>query len=190
MEADWEFEIASDAPAIDAAWPGFVNLSRHPERVAEISELSHLPALRELLLQLNAAGSGVFTSKCDVWTPGEVDADELNADRDSVASALACYVDLLPVENIVWRTPESAAAWARSMCACLVEAALHNCRIDLVLRRAFFTAAETGIGVTCYAVGCGCSQVEAAESLTRALRAFSDAVKAIATRNFADIKLQ
>ena len=42
MEADWEFEIASDAPVIDAAWTGFVDLKLQPERVTEISELSQL----------------------------------------------------------------------------------------------------------------------------------------------------
>jgi hypothetical protein len=190
MEADWEFEIAADAPVIDAAWPGLIDLRRQPERVAEISELSHLPALRDLLLHLNGAGSGFFTSKCDVWNPGEVDADELDADRDSASCALACYVDLLPIENNNWRTPEAAAAWARRMCACFAEAPLRNCRVDLVIRRAFFSAKETGIGATCYVIGCESSEARATESLSRALSAFSNAAAALAIVDSADIKLQ
>jgi hypothetical protein len=190
MEADWEFEIAPDAPVIDAAWPGFVDLRREPERVAELSEQSRLPALRELLLDLNAEGSGLFTSKCDVWNPGEVDADELDADRGSAACALACYVDLLPAEQDAWRTPESCAAWARRMCACVAEAPLRNCRMDVVIRQAFLTATATGVGVTCYITGCGTSDGEAAESLSGGLRAFSHALTAARINDSADIKLQ
>jgi len=179
MEADWEFEIASDAPVIDAAWTGFVDLKLQPERVTEISELSQLPALRELLLHLNAEGSRLFTSKCDVWNSGEVEAVELGADRESAGCTLACYVDLLAAEKHAWHTPDSCAAWARRMCVYLAGAALRNCRTDMVIRRAFLSATETGIGVTCYVVGCGSTDVEAAESLSRALRVFSDAVTAV-----------
>jgi hypothetical protein len=190
MEADWEFEIASDAPVIDAAWPGFVDLHREPERVSAISEQAHVPALRDVLLHLNAEGTGLFTSKCDVWNPGAVDADELGANGESTACALACYVDLLPAEKDAWGTPESCAAWARSMCANLAEAPVRNCRIDMVIRRAFFTAAETGIGITSYVVGGGSTEPEAADSLSRALRAFSEAVTATATGDSAGMKLQ
>ncbi len=190
VEVDWEFEIASDGPVIDAAWPGFVDLHREPERLSAISEQAHLPALGELLLHLNAEGAGLFTSKCDVWKPGAVDADELDANHESTACALACYVDLLPAEKDAWGTPESCATWARSMCANLAEAPLRNCRMDMVIRRAFFTAAETGVGITCYLVGCGSTEMEAADSLSRALRAFSEAVSAIAAGDSAGMKLQ
>lgn len=176
MEADWEFEIAPDAPVIDTVWAGFVDLRRQPERVEDISELPQLHALRELLLRLNAEGSGLFTSKCDVWNPGEVDAGEFSADRDSAAGALACYVDVLPAEKDGWPTPESAADWARSICRCVAEMPLRNCRMDMVIRQAFVTATGTSFGTTCYITGCGATKVEAAESLSGALRAFAEAV--------------
>jgi hypothetical protein len=176
MEADWEFEIAPDAPVIDAAWAGFIDLRRQPKRIADISELPQLPALRGLLLRLNAEGSGFFTSKCDVWNAGEVDADEFGADRDSAASVLACYVDVLPVEKNAWRTPESAADWARCVCKCVAEMPLRNCRMDMVIRQAFVTATAMSFGTTCYVTGCGATKVEAAESLSGALRAFAEAV--------------
>lgn len=177
MEADWEFEIAPDAPVIDAAWAGFVDLRRQPERVSEIEEAVRLPALGPVLLCLNGDGSPVFTAKCDVWDAGSVDADELDASPDTAAHALACYIDVLPVDVRAWPTAEAAAEWARSLCASLKGERLGQCRVDLVIRSAYFAPTEKGIGITCYAAGCGATESEAAERLSRALRAFSVRIK-------------
>ncbi len=47
MEADWEVEIGGEdgdsAPIIDALWPGFIDLRRFPDRVAEITEAAGFP---------------------------------------------------------------------------------------------------------------------------------------------------
>jgi hypothetical protein len=175
MLADWECEIAPDAPVIDAAWAGFLDLRRHPEQVAAIAELAQLPALGPALLRLNAADSPVFTAKCDVWKAGEVDPDELDSTRERATHAVASYIDLLPATERTWSSPETAAAWSRSVCALLGNIPVRQCRVDLVIRAAFFTPVEMGIGISCYCTGCGANESEAAEMLSQAVRALSDA---------------
>lgn len=102
MDIDWEVEIGGDAPVIEAQWPGFIDLRKHPECVDEIFEVTLMAPLRELLLALNSGDSPVWTSKCDVWEPEP--------------NAIACYVDILP------REPQRFADWKEleKLCRALV----------------------------------------------------------------------
>jgi hypothetical protein len=45
LEADWEVEIGSEAPVIDACWSGFVDLSSAPERASQLTEAIDFPAI-------------------------------------------------------------------------------------------------------------------------------------------------
>src|SRR5271155_5837199 len=109
MQADWEFELGSGAPVIEARWSGFVDLRLDPRRAFLLPEAAQLPALAQALLRLNAAASPVWTSKCDFFpslAPGEFDADELDAPPSSSVHAVACYIDLLPRSDQEWTVPE------------------------------------------------------------------------------------
>jgi hypothetical protein len=176
MECDWEFEIVPDAPVIDGAWPDRVDLRANPERASELSEAQALPALSEALALLNAHDSAVWTSKCDVWVPEAFDADELDAGPGQGTGSLACYIDLLPATGM-WLTMDEVAEWCRELCGALRTQPLRQCRADLVIRRAFFSADQTGLGVTAYLTACGATSSLAQESLSAAMRVFVDAVR-------------
>ena len=182
MECDWEFEIAPDAPVIDAAWAEYVNLRAHPERTSHLPEARELPALSEALKHLNAPDSPVWTAKCDVWIPDAFDPDELDVPpgqgTETLAcyQAIACYIDLLPASG-TWLTMDAIAEWCRGLCAALRTTALRQCRADLVIRRAFLTADRTGLGVTAYLTACGATAADAQESLSAAVNVFADAVR-------------
>jgi hypothetical protein len=176
MECDWEFEIAPDAPVIDAAWSGYLNLRAHPERASTLPEAGAVPALAEALSLLNAPDSPVWTAKCDVWTPESFDPDELDASPEQGTEAIACYIDLLPATGS-WPTMDAIAEWCREICAALRAQPLRQCRSDLVIRRAFLAADQTGLGITAYLTACGATSSHATESLSAALRLFADAVR-------------
>jgi hypothetical protein len=184
MEADWEFEAGGDAPAIDACWPGLVDLRRAPERAWQLPETAHFPALAEVLAKLNAAASPVWTSKCDFWPhleAGEFDPDELDAPPGCSAHAVGCYIDLLPRSGQQWLPPEMAAVWCKRLCGLLGALPLRCCRADFVLRRAVLTPDPTDpervdLGVTAYLTSCGASPAEAEQALEGALAAFADAL--------------
>jgi hypothetical protein len=189
MEADWEFEVGGEAPAIEAAWPGFVDLRRNPERAWELPEAAELPVLAETLAMLNADGSPVWTSKCDLWPVvdlAEFDADELDASPGCAAHVLGCYIDLLPRggqprNGWQWETPEMAAAACKEICGLLHAVPLRCCRVDLVIRRALLAPDAMTLGITAYLTACGPSPAEAKQTLEAALAAFARVLRGRST---------
>jgi hypothetical protein len=137
MEADWEFEVGGDAPAIEARWEGFVDLRLAPERAWELQETAQFPALAAALAKLNAPRSPVWTSKCDLWPRLESDAfdpDEMDAPSGGFAHAMGCYIDLLPRSDGQWRFPALAEATCKQVCAVMGAVPLRSCRLDLMIR--------------------------------------------------------
>ena len=130
MEADWEFEIGGDAPVIEAHWTGFVDLRADPERAGDLAEALHLPGLADALARLNAMNSPVWTCKTDVFVPGQIDPDELDAARAEATHAVTCYVDLLMRGDQRWDLP-SGQNWSAESCApgC-GDIPLRRCRVD------------------------------------------------------------
>ena len=181
MEADWEVEVGAGPPAIEAQWPGFVDLRLHPERAWQLPEAAQLPALAEVLAKLNAAASPVWTSKCDLWQVvdlAEFDPDELDAPPGCSAHAMGCYIDLLPRGDRRWELPATVAAGCKRLCGLLRAVPLRCCRVDFVIRRAFIALDLTGpapmdLGITAYLTACGPSAAEAAQTLQAALEAFA-----------------
>ncbi|HKF50191.1 MAG TPA: hypothetical protein VKB38_22715 [Terracidiphilus sp.] len=176
MEADWEFEVAADAPVIDQAWAGFVDLRNSPQRAMELPEAAQVSGIAETLKRLNSPASPVWTSKCDAWEPEEFDPDELDADHDKATRAIAIYIDLLPAEPDAWSTLHNIAGWCRSLCARLRERPLRGCRVDLVIRRSAGSAEQAELGITAYVVACGPDPAGAGKILSSALCALADAV--------------
>lgn len=176
MEADWEFEVGSDAPIIEAHWPGFVDLRKHPYRARELTEVRQLPGLENALALMNAAHSPVWTSKTDVFDPGQIDCDELDATRETAQHAIACYIDLLMRGDRVWNIPFKAEQSCRVLCKRLREVPLRCCRIDVVVRRAYIHPDIHDLGATVYLAACGRSEGDAKARLAECLTAFVDAI--------------
>jgi hypothetical protein len=151
MDADWEVEIGSGAPVIEAEWPGFVDLHAEAGRIEEIAEAAEFPPLAALLLKLNAAESPVWTSKCDVWEPEP--------------GALAIYIDMLPRDGKVFAEWRQGEEFCREHVARLAGTDFPKCEelaglaveeanspaytIELIVRQAIAGEVE-GFGVTAY----------------------------------------
>lgn len=177
MEADWEFEVDSDAPVIDACWPGLVDLRRAPELARQLPETAAFPALAEALMRLNGAESPVWSCKCDFWPrleAGEFDPDELDAPPGSSEQAMGCYIDLLAAREWQWTVPEVVEMACRRWRWLLRGVPLRGCRADLVVRRAVLSVERAELGVTAYLTACGASSAEAAQRLDAALVAFAE----------------
>jgi hypothetical protein len=190
MEADWEIEVGRDAPIIEAHWSGFVDLRLEPGRAGLLPEIQELPALAHALVRLNAQASPVWTSKCDVFAPGPIDPDELDAPRGCSLRAVACYIDLLPRDGDQWSSTDAAVAACRRVCARLQEIPLRSCRADLVIRRAIITGEEPMFGATAYITAAGRDDADAATTLSAALDVFADAAGTSTTPERAARKLQ
>jgi len=176
MEADWEFEIGGDAPIIEGRWPGFVDLRIEPNRVGDLAETRHLQGLADALARLNAVISPVWTCKTDVFVPGQIDPDELEATGEEATHALACYVDLLPRSDQHWVFPARAEADCRLICARLRDIPLRRCRVDLVIRQAHIEPDSNDLGATAYLTACGTTESDAKSRLAECLSLFAEAI--------------
>jgi len=178
LEADWEIEIGGDAPTIDIAWHGLVDLRRAPEAINTLPEVALLPCLAPALVRLNAPESALYTVKCDVWQVDAIDPFEFDAEPECATRSFACYIDLLPRNPQDWPDHETAGAWCKRICAALRSAPLRCCRSDLVVRRAIPAAMEPATGVTAYLAACGPDEASAKAQLEAALVAFTDVLRA------------
>jgi hypothetical protein len=190
MEADWEVEVGGEAPVIEALWSGFVDLRFSSNRVAELTEIQTLPALANALVQLNAAASPLWTSKCDVWPVDGFDRLELDAPAEAATHGIACYVDILHAPPARWGDTSEAVAFCVDLCARLRGVSLSCCRVDLVVRRALITPGANDLGITAYLTACGATEAVALGQLQVALAAFVDAVVAPAPPTQADSQLK
>jgi hypothetical protein len=196
METDWEVEVGGGAPAIEALWPGFVDLRRSPKCLGEIAEAADFPALADLLLALNGPASPLWTAKCDLWEPDPAElaipewtGSAVVSDAGVQSAALACYVDLLPMEGRVFASWPQAEQFCREWVARLEPLPLSNCRVDLIVRQAIAGEAE-GFGVTAYFSGTGKDRSTAAEALSAALAAFAGSIPPSVAPATAAAKLQ
>ena len=169
MEADWEVEVGGDAPIIDAHWPGFIDLRVAPARVSELEETRQLPGLAEALVRLNAMHSPFWTCKTDVFVPGPIDVDELDARGEDSSQLIACYVDLLQRGNHRWGSVSKAEAVCKEVCERLRAAVLPRCRADLIIRRANVEPGLSELGTTAYLTACGATENSALSRLSDCL---------------------
>jgi len=185
MEADWEIEVGGATPIIDALWTGFIDLRRQPERVGEIAEAASFPALSRLLLCLNGVRSPLWTSKCDLWEPDAAELAIGGAVADGPRAGLACYIDMLPHEGMVFAHWQQAEAFCREWVTKLAMkspaqgstslGALPENRVDLIVREAIAGEAEE-FGITAYIGATGQDKTAATEALAIALADFADAI--------------
>ena len=176
MEADWEFEIGGDAPVIEAHWRGFVDLRADPNRARDLAEAKHLPGLANTLMGLNTRNSPVWTCKTDVFVPGQIDPDELEARGEEATHAIACYVDLLMRSDQQWNSLFEAERSCKKLCARLRDMPLRRCRIDLVVRGAQIKSDVNDLGMTAYLTACGLTESDAKSRLAACLSLFSEAI--------------
>jgi hypothetical protein len=182
MEADWEFDLGADSPAIEGSWAGWIDLRTQPGEAFNLPETAGFLPLAKALQRLNAADSPVWTAKCD-WYPelerDEFDADELDA-PSAAASGMACYIDLLPSSAGSWIDPARLERSCRSLCSSLRSIPLRCCRVDLVIRRAHLESQPDELGITAYLTGCGPDRDAAASALAAVLQAFTSVLSAAA----------
>jgi hypothetical protein len=171
VEADWDVEVGSGAPVIDALWEGFVDLRLAPERISEIEEAQGFLPLQRALLALNLAGSAIWTAKCDLWALQDFDPSEMEAPEPEAGLGLGCYIDLLPRSGRVFSSIAQAEEWVRKLVAELKQVNARCCRVDLVIRQAISGQIE-GFGVTAYITACGADAEGAKIFLGVALEGF------------------
>lgn len=164
----------------------YLDLHATPGLVREIPEAVQWPVLEKALRHWNAAGSPIFTAKCDVWTyPADLfDAEDLPGH----AFAQGSYVDLVAVAPSLYASFAAAEAQLRRWNGASRCLDVRDARCEWTLRRALLTpqdamsestqknCAEDGFATTLYVWGYGPGPQQAAESWTSAMVSLIDAV--------------
>jgi hypothetical protein len=181
-EAVLEFPWDSDVPG----GPRYLDLRRHPELLAEVSEAAAHPALAAFLRAVNSPASPLETAKCDVWTDGDLgEAEEIYGGR----TKLAAYIDLV-FAVAPDRRDEAAAAprfsfphherLAAALVGRLRRAPEIAAAIELIVRRCYYArpgaAAAVGFYLTAYVSGYGVDEADACRPWQQALAALADAI--------------
>jgi hypothetical protein len=168
MEAEWWVEMGEDLPRIIVPWAEggleYLDLRLDPAAADALAETQHLPALATALRQLNAPGSQVFTSKCDVWEvdPDDMDPLEMEAAASDTKAGFACYIDLVRQGRAAHAPFAEQEAWLKHTRAAMLGLPAPCARAELVLRQAILSANDLepidGFGVTLYVTGCGSNE--------------------------------
>ena len=176
MEADWSVEIGKDLPVIVAPWEGFVDLRHDAAAVNRIAEADGNPALIDALTKLNASGSPVFTSKCDFWTltADEIDPFEFDATSEEAQGGIACYLDMLARDPLLYASFPLHESWVRSVTFALRECCQPQVRVEFVVRPAVTENTGEGYGITLYVWACAAREVSIKERFRAALQTATD----------------
>lgn len=181
MDADFSLELGPEAPALELPWSDpagrvhYVSLRREPSRIDELPEAAAFPALRHLLLQVNAPASSWLSAKCDVWSE-DVEPDE---NLYGAAWARGSYLDVVLARDTAARDNLILhETIARRVANHLEETEELPASVEIVVHRCYFHE-ESGAAVkddstpgyclTLFITGWGASDREATANWQRAL---------------------
>ena len=162
MDVDWSVEAALDDPTVVVPWSsepslGYVDLNLNPEAIHEIAEAQAWPEVHYALMTLNAAGSEVWTAKCDAWALDEA-AREL--DFGPVAFGFGMYVDVLPHRPDIFASLSDQRRLVEAWVTTLRNLPSDDARVDFVIRPASWNE-EPGFAITVYVFSYGAEETTA-----------------------------
>jgi hypothetical protein len=179
MDADFSIELGADDPVLDFPWSDpegklfYVDLKRHPEEIARLTEALLYPELAEFLRAVNSAISIVETAKCDAWSTQELSEEE---EIYGAAHKFASYVDLVFTKKDERRSLDTHEQFSRSLVRLLSKAPELPSAIEIAIRRCFFQAPYEGFYLTAYVSGYGMDDSHARRQWSVALGLMANAL--------------
>jgi hypothetical protein len=199
MNADFSVELGppGEEPTLDFPWssdadngPRYLDVKRHPERLALLSEAALYPELGELLQALNSRHSLFETAKCDVWS-----SDQFGIEEEDYGAKwkLSSYIDvILSEDRAAARFSFSAHEdWARSVAQLLKSAPEFSAACEGIVRRCYYYtpgspagtgSPEAGFYLTLYVTGYGQDKQEARKHWRMALQLVAKACLQLSAR--------
>jgi hypothetical protein len=182
MDADYSIELGNDDPVLDFPWIdpdgklAYVDLKRHPESLAAITETVGFPELADFLKRVNSALSVVESAKCDAWPTNELNAEE---EVFGASEKFASYVDVVFGRSDQRQSLPLHERFAKRLTALLQQTPDTPSSIEICVRRAYFAEESgtiEGCYVTLYVNGYGDDQARARQNWEIALRLLANAI--------------
>jgi hypothetical protein len=169
MRVEINSEVESGDPALEIPWASprkrrlkYVDLNKHPEKIASLPECRNHPPLAQLLHRINSSGSAFRTAKCDVWVTAKLEEDE---ELDfQLPVKVGSYVDLV-FERRDYRSHlephlRFAKKLEKSLAACRLPA-----QMDIVVRQCLFREnRKWGYSLTLFVHAYGATRSQAKEA--------------------------
>jgi len=161
MDADFAVELGREDPVLDFPWTdpagelAYVDVKRHPELLAKISEAETFPELRDFLRIVNSTRSAVETAKCDAWVTTDLNAEE---EVYGASKKFASYVDALFCVDESRLSLASHEQLAKKLVELLRRAPEIPAVAEICVRRCFFSNRDDvreGCYFTVYVSGYG-----------------------------------
>ena len=169
MRVEINSELESGDPALEIPWASpkqprlkYVDLKKHPEKIASLPECRNHPPLAQFLHRINSSESAFHTAKCGVWVTAELEEDEGLDFQHPVK--VASYVDLV-FDRRDYRSRlkphlRLAKELEKSLAVCRLPA-----QIDIVLRQCLFHEnRKWGYSLTIFVHAYGSTRLQAKEA--------------------------
>ena len=174
-------ELDAADPSLEIPWAGscrsdlqYVDLKRHPKRIAKLPECRKFPPLSAVLRRINGARSGLRTAKCDAWTTRNLSPDE-RLDFNLPCKA-GSYIDVV-LDGLRSRTRlDTHRHFAERLAKGLAGIRVRG-QMDIIIRRCLFHPREEwGYALTFFVHGYGETRSEAISEWSSALSSLGDAL--------------
>ncbi len=182
MDADFSVELGRDDPVLDFPWTDpagqfvYHDLRKHPELLPQISEAEQHSELADFLRLMNSARSPFVTAKCDVWTTGELAAEE---EISGASQKFASYVDVVFSSSTNRFSFPFHEEFAKRLVALLQRAPEIATSVEVCLRRCFFreeSALGEGLYFTLYVNGYGEDETQARKNWAIGMKLLANAI--------------
>jgi len=174
-------ELEPGDPCLEIPWASlhnarlrFIDLKKIPMKIESLDECRKYPPLASLLRLVNAAGSGLRTAKCDVWSTTKLAEDERL--EFQMRYKIGSYVDLVFDHHRLSSRLESHLRLGNKL-----EELLSPCRlqaqIEIAVRRCLFHPKESwGYYLTIFIHAYGATRAQAKCEWGRTVGSLEDAL--------------
>ncbi len=164
---EWVAECSAEDPVLVVPWKdpdgaaAFLDLRENPYDLDHLPEAAEHPPLMQSLRALNATRSPVFTAKCDAWSMGGDELEELRMDLELAAAetpaGFASYIDLVWRDRTVFASFHQHEQMLRRLERLAGPLDLPAVAVDCVIRPAMvdLAGAREGFAVSLYVKALG-----------------------------------
>jgi hypothetical protein len=169
VQVDFAIELGRDDETLDFPWQAaeheglrYYDLKRHPELISYIEEAQRAPELRDFLLAVNSAQSGLLTAKCDAWTSSEINPEE---EIFGAPCKFGSYIDLLFADEERRASFPEHEQFVTRVTGLLKHVPELPASAELLIRRCYYQGASAsshqGLYITFYLFGFGQDEASA-----------------------------
>ncbi len=183
MQADFAVELGADDETLEMPWaapaggPRYYDVKRHPELLVDVAEAYSAPEIRQFLCAVNAPASTLETTKCDLWSSTEMNAEE---EIFGATHKFGSYVDLLFSDPSSRFSFDQHEQLAKLLTGLLKRTPEVPAAAEFLIRRCYYhdeKGIRAGFYITFYVFGYGGDEVQSRQCWAIGLKLAENAIR-------------